>query len=50
MISLAKPSTSLLQAQIGEGLAAVASYDFPHKWSNLVDVSQDCLTRVWNLC
>ena len=39
MINLSKPQTGLLQAQIGEGLATVASYDFPDQWSSLVDVS-----------
>lgn len=39
MINLARPQTALLQAQIGEGLATVASYDFPDEWNNLVDVS-----------
>ncbi|KAK1926751.1 putative importin-alpha export receptor [Papiliotrema laurentii] len=37
MINLSKPQTGLLQAQIGEGLATVASYDFPDQWSSLVD-------------
>lgn len=39
MIHLARPQTTLLQAQIGEGLASVASHDFPDQWDSLVDVS-----------
>lgn len=39
MISLGTPQTARLQSQIGEGLATIASSDFPDKWEGLVDVS-----------
>ncbi|ORY33698.1 Cse1-domain-containing protein [Naematelia encephala] len=37
MIALGTPQTARLQAQIGEGLATVASKDFPERWEGLVD-------------
>lgn len=39
MIALGTPQTARLQAQVGEGLATVASCDFPERWEKLVDVS-----------
>jgi exportin-2 (importin alpha re-exporter) len=39
MIALGTPSTAKLQAQIGEGLSAIAQSDFPERWEGLVDVS-----------
>lgn len=44
MIALGTPQTARLQSQVGEGLATIASSDFPDKWEGLVDELVDSLT------
>lgn len=39
MVSLSTSESSRLQAQLGEAVSEVASYDFPEKWPTLVTVS-----------
>ena len=39
MIALGSKETTMIQAQIGEGLSTIAEMDFPDQWEGLVDVS-----------
>lgn len=39
MISLAGLADKSLRAQVAETVSVIARYDFPERWSDLVDVS-----------
>lgn len=39
MIALSSPSDKTIRSQVAETISVVASYDFPDKWTDLIDVS-----------
>ncbi|KAJ3492037.1 hypothetical protein NLI96_g338 [Meripilus lineatus] len=45
MIALSSPSDKTIRSQVAETISVVASYDFPDKWTDLIDVLVSSLSH-----